>query len=254
MATRGPGETRDFFAEVGFGAFTGYRRITALGNNPDISVGVVEDVWTGGGLYPFLTAATSLELVSTTANDTSAGTGARTVRIDGLDINYVEVSQTITLNGTTPVAVPTQLFRINSMIVLSAGSLETNDGTINLQDAGAGTIRSIIPLGVGITRQSVFTVPAGNTLQIISELFGINRPAGVGRFATFATFFRTSTGVRRLPFEISIGDEPPYRHDGVPGIIVAEKTDFLLRCTSVSSNNTDVTAGWLGIMKLNTSE
>ena len=115
MATRGPGETRDFFAEVGFGAFTGYRRVAALGNNPDISVGVAEDVWSGGGDYPFLTVATSLELLSSNVNDTSAGTGAQTVRVDGLDANYVEISQTVTLNGTTPVVLVTPLFRINSM-------------------------------------------------------------------------------------------------------------------------------------------
>ena len=254
MATRAPGETRDFLAEVGFGAFTNYRRVVALGNNPDVSVGVAEDIWSGGGDYPFLTVATALELVSSNANDTSAGTGARTVRIDGLDDQYVEVSQTITLNGTTAVAVPTNLFRINFMIVLTAGSGTFNAGDITLRDSGGGTTRCIMPAGYSVTRQSLFTVPAGWTLQINSTLLCINRPAGVGRFATIATSFRTSAGVRRLSLEISIGDEPPYLHVGTPGIIVAEKTDYMLRCTSVSSNNTDLTAGWLGVMKLNSME
>ncbi len=246
-------EARDFLMNVGYSLVPGYRRVAALGNNPDISIGVVEDVWSGGGLYPWMTAATSLEMVAGGVNDTSAGTGARTVRVDGLDINYVEVSETVTLNGTTPVALVTPMFRINLMLVLTAGSLETNDAAITLRDAGAGTTRALIPAGYGITRQSIFTVPAGNTLQIVSNVLCINRPAGVGRFATFATYFRSSAGVRRLPLELSIGDEPPYLHPGTPGIIVTEKTDYALRCTSVSANNTDVTAGWLGVMRLSTA-
>lgn len=65
---------------IGFAQVPGYRRITALGNNPDVdSAAVPEDIWSGGGAYPWMTGATSLEIVSSSANDTAAGTGARTV-------------------------------------------------------------------------------------------------------------------------------------------------------------------------------
>lgn len=70
---------QEFKRAIGFGQVPGYRRITALGNNPDVDTGIHEDIWTGGGLYPWMTAATSLEIVSDSANDTAAGTGARTV-------------------------------------------------------------------------------------------------------------------------------------------------------------------------------
>lgn len=84
--------TYDFLMAVGLGQVPGYRRITALGNNPDMDTGAAEDVWTGGGIYPWPTGSTALEIVSDSANDAAVGTGARTVTINGLDINYAEVA------------------------------------------------------------------------------------------------------------------------------------------------------------------
>lgn len=243
----------EFYEAVGMGIIPDARRVTALGNNPDVDSAAVEDVWSGGGLYPWMTGATSLEIVSSSANDTAAGTGARTVLINGLDINYIEVSQTVTLNGTGAVSIPTQLFRINSALIMSAGSGKTNAGVITIRDAGGGTTRAVITTGYGITRQAVFTVPSGYTMSINSQLLCINRTGGVSRYATFANFIQSPNGFYRMPLELSISERGPYRHDGMPGIIVAEKSDYAFRCTSVSNDNTDVTAAFLGILIKNTA-
>ena len=237
---------KDFGFDVGYNALPKYTRVAALGHNPDIDAGP-EDVWTGGGTYPWMTAATSLEVLSSSANDTSAGTGARTITINGLDINYNAITATVTLNGTTSVAVGTQFFRINSALVASAGSGKVNAGDLTIRDAGAGTTRAIIPAAYGITRQSQYTVAANNTLQIHSMFFCINRPTSV-RDATVATYVQTPAMIYRMPLEISVNGSP-YRHEGLPGIILPEKTDFGLRCTYVSSTNTDITSAWLGILK-----
>jgi len=246
-------DARAFPINVGFSLVTGYRRVTALGNNPDVDIlSVPEDVWSGGGAYPWMTGATALEIVSGSANDAAAGAGARTVLIQGLDINYAEVSQTVSLNGTTAVAIPTNLFRINSALIMSAGTGKVNAGDLTIRDAGAGTTRAIIPLGYGITKQSIFTVPAGFTLQIVSQLFGFNSTTKDNRFAKFATFSQSPNGFYRLPLEIATSDVTPYRHDGEPGLIVTEKTDFCHRVTAVSDDNSNLTAAWLGIMRSNT--
>lgn len=244
----------DFYTAVGLGLIPGCRRVTALGNNPDVDLATLpEDVWSGGGLYPWMTASTSLEIVSTSVNDAAAGTGARTVLIQGLDINYVEVSQTVTLNGTTPVAIPTQLFRINSALIMSAGSGKVNAGDINIRDAGAGTVRAIIPLGYGITRQSVYTVPAGHTLSIHSQFFNNIRSGGTVRDTTIANFIQSPLGFYRLPLELDV-DGNPYRHDGSPGVIIPEKTDYAHRITFVSAaNDTNVTTAILGVLFANTT-
>jgi len=237
--------------DVGFGIIGNARRVTALGANPDIDTGAAEDMWSVGGLYQWMAAPTSIEVFSSNANDTAAGTGARSIIINALDANYNEVAQTITLNGGT-VAVPSQVLRINSALIASAGSGKINAGDIVIRDAGAGTTRAVIPAGYGITRQSQFTVPAGWTLQVISILLCFNRVAASSRFGTFATFFQSSAGFYRMPLEITISDDSPYRHDGIPGITVTEKTDFGMRCTFVSNDNSDATAAWLGIMRKNT--
>lgn len=239
--------------DVGFGIVGNARRVTALGHNPDVDTGAAEDIWSGGGLYPWMASPTSLELFSENSADTAVGTGARTVLINGLDAAYNEVQIVLPLNGGT-VALPTQLIRINSALIMSAGSGKINAGNILVRDSGGGTTRAIIPASYGITRQSQFTVPAGWTLQIVSILMCFNRLASgaAARSATLATFIQSNLGFYRLPLEITIGDEPPYRHDGVPGIAVAEKNDFCMRCTVVSDNNSDITAGWLGVMRKNT--
>ena len=237
--------------EVGFsGQAGGARRVTALGNNPDVDrASTPEDVWTGGGIYSYPSAEVMLEVVSASANDTAAGTGARTVSVSGLDKQYSEIAQTVTLNGTTPVALPVPMLRINAMVVMSTGSACVNAGDLTLRDAGAGTMRSHIAAGYSISRNAIYTVPAGHTLQITSMVFCINRPTSASD-ATFATAIRTPGGVIRMPLELSISISP-YRHDGEPGITIAEKNDFSLRCVYSSNDNLNVTAGFLALLRKN---
>lgn len=240
----------DPFIAMGFSSTTvgsPIRRVVALGNNPDINAGTIpEDIWSGGGLYPWMTTTTSLEIVSSVANDSSADTGARTVLISGLRDDFTEISQVVSMNGLTPVPIPTGLFRIQSAAPTTAGSFGTNQGNLIIRDAGGGTTRAIVPAGYGIIRQSQFTVPSGYGLQIVSFLTCINRPSGT-LDATLATYSRVKGGPYRLPLEVSV-DGNPYRHDGLPGIGFTEGTDFGFRCTFASSNNMDITGAFLGVL------
>jgi hypothetical protein len=247
-----PSVASEFGMAVGWGLAKGYTRVAAFGYNPDVDGATLpEDIWVGGGLYPWMTASTALEIISTSANDASAGTGARTVLVSGLDINYVAVTQLVTLNGTTPVALATPLFRVNSLLIMSAGSGQVNAGQINVRDISGGTIRSIIAVGAGISQQSAYTVPAGFTLQVISNYTAITGN-GSTRTADVSTMFRSPLGFYRLPLTLTASDGHPYRHDASPGIIVAEKTDFSMRCINVSNDNSAIVAAWLGILRANT--
>lgn len=250
MAIRGGDRTREFQLDVSFGIIPGYRTVTLLGHNPDIDTGTVpEDVWSGGGLYPFMDAAGSLEIVSASADDAAAGTGARTVTIDFLDANYVESSVTVTLNGTTAVAISGTWFRINGATVITAGSGRVNAGDITIRDAGAGATRSIMPAGAGILKQSIFTVPAAHTLCLTALVHSINRPTSV-RDATITAFIRTVTSTVLLTADISVDGNPVFLPLNTP-FIVPEKTSFGFRCVYVSASNTDLTSAWAGILKEN---
>jgi hypothetical protein len=137
------------------------------------------------------------------------------------------------------------------LMVLTAGTSETNVGTITLRDAGAGTTRGLIPIGGGISRQAVYTVPAAHTLSIHSIFASLNRSNAVSKDVTIGFSFRSFAGVRRLTLEFSVSNSGPYRHDGIPGIIMAEKTDFSLRTTYTGSNDVDVTGAFLGVLIAN---
>jgi hypothetical protein len=79
-------------------------------------------------------------IASASANDTAAGTGARTVKIEYFDQTGAgPFSETVTLNGTTYVnTVATNICFIEQIIVLTAGSTGSNVGILTLKAATAG--------------------------------------------------------------------------------------------------------------------
>lgn len=241
-----------FDTAVALNLIPGYSRVTALGNNPLIDTSTTpEDVYPGTGLYPWpsRTVPVNVTVVSSSVNDTSAGTGCRTVSITGLDINFNIISEILTLNGTSSVTSVNQYIRINSISMITAGSSNVNAGNVDVLN-GANLLQRLVA-GRGSMRSSNYTVPAGFTLAVYSLLIGVNH-ATARTDATFATYFGSPSGPYRLPLEISTVDAP-YRHDIDPPIILAEKTDFCIRCMYVGQNGTDVTGAWNAILYQNTA-
>lgn len=238
----------DFYTAVNLGVVPGCRRVSALGNNPDVDSGSVpEDITYMGGLYTNSDVAQTYEVTSSSGLDTVSGAGARTIVVFGLDLDYVEQSETVEMNGTVAVPLTKNYLRINSALITSAGSNEVNSGNILIRVTGGGTVRAMIPAACGITRQARYTVPAGHTL-FIRELFCcINRSGGGAvRYATIGTCVRSDTRFHRMSFEFSVSSNEPYRHPAE--IVLPEKTDFSLRCVNVTSDNTDITAAWIGCL------
>lgn len=85
---------------------------------------------------PASTAAFSIK--SASANDTAAGTGARTVTVTYMDSSYVMQTETVTLNGTACVnSVTTTARFIEKVTVVTAGSTGSNVGLLTLYTATA---------------------------------------------------------------------------------------------------------------------
>ena len=75
----------------------------------------------------------TLSVVSASANDASGGTGARTVEIQGLDSNWNLLTETVTMNGLTPVVTTQEHFlRVFRARVVTAGSLQSNAAQITI--------------------------------------------------------------------------------------------------------------------------
>lgn len=164
------GTSEPFELQVSRGQIAYHHDLHKFGFNPDVD-DALETVWTEGGLYSYLAAATVLKVSSSSTADDSAGTGARTVQLFGLDANYDEINETVTLDGQTAVNTTKSYLRINRMIVRSAGSGATNAGVIY---AGTGTVTAGVPankyatiaVGDGQTLMALWTVPAGYTLYV----------------------------------------------------------------------------------------
>ena len=159
------GTTEPFELQVARGQISYHKTNFKFGFNSDIDDSL-ETVWTQGGLYSHPSSASTMTVSSSSTADTSAGTGARTVEISGLDSDYNEVSETITLNGQTAVTTTNTYIRMNRAIVRSAGSGEQNAGVIYV---GTGTVTAGVPankyatiaVGDNQTLMCVWTVPAG---------------------------------------------------------------------------------------------
>jgi len=146
---------------VSRGKVRGAFHIIKFGENLDIDSNM-ETIWDGGGLYTYLTSAGVLTVTSTDGDDAAAGTGARTVTVDGLDANYNQVSETLTVGGS---AGSVEFFRVFRAFVASSGSSGTNEGTISIA-SGATTLSEIRVAGgegLGQTFMAIYTVPADYT-------------------------------------------------------------------------------------------
>ncbi len=124
------------------------------------------DLWEGPTTtYVFPTAGQQFRIVSTSANDTAAGTGVKSVWFHGLDDTGTEVDFTIALNGLTPVnTIQTNLYRVNSFHAATIGTVDgTAAGDISLTNLAGTVTYAIIKAGNNSSHQAIFTIPAGKT-------------------------------------------------------------------------------------------
>jgi len=236
----------DFMLEVVKGNVPGHSAINKFGHNPAVATGP-EDIWSGGGIYAFYPAtAQTMEVVSSDDEDGGAGTdtGALTMQIYGLDANWAEVDETITLNGTTVVAVTGHTYiRMYRAIVLTAGSHGTNVGNIAVRIASAGTTGAYIAADDGQTQQAIYTIPGGKTGYFTKGYTGVSDGgSSVSReSATFKQIMRPNNGttgawqVKGQVECINDGNTTWQYGYGMPAGPIEEKTDVRLECTTTST-------------------
>lgn len=176
------GAFEPFELQVARGQIQGHRNVTVFGFNPDVDTTQVS-VWPLPSLITFPSSAIQMTVSSSSANDTSAGTGARTIVVQGLDADYNEVTETVTLNGQTAVTMTASLLRVNYAYVATAGSANSAAGDIyigtGLVTAGVpATVYDIIKLDYNNTTTGSYTVPAGYTAYMSQGLFSTGQATG----------------------------------------------------------------------------
>ena len=152
----------DFFLNVALGNVPNHELVEVFGEilsfgSPTSPADVSS--FTSPSLYPFPTGLSVLSIVSDDAADTLAGTGGRTLLLEGLDDNYDFVTDTIDLDGTTPVLTAVQFFRLNKVEVITVGSGGENVGNITISHSGT-EIANILPRAGNIL-QAIYTIENG---------------------------------------------------------------------------------------------
>jgi hypothetical protein len=101
----------------------------------------------------------------------SHGTGARTVKVSGLDSNYDEVSVTVNMDGQSGVSLGT-FIRVNRIEVLTAGSGGANAGNLHVGSQASPTVGvptttyAYVSAGDNQTLMALWTVPRNYTAYV----------------------------------------------------------------------------------------
>ena len=208
-----------------------------FGHNPVVA-GVLETVWQDGGLYPWMTVADQLELLSDDPDDTLLGSGARTVELFGLDANYVLINETLDTAGVGVVTTALTYFRIFRIIVRTAGASGWNEGEITVRDQDTNTTRAMVTTEKNQTLMAIFTVPAGHTGFITSWYVG----SVTNKDTQFELYIRPEGEVFQVKRNIHLVGMAYSNEFDFPEV-VPEKSDIEIRAMS-SGGGGDVSAGF----------
>lgn len=155
----------DFLFEVARGNISGMKMYSIPGRKNSISSTVLDDLTQipGTTVVP-VPGGIQLEAVSDNVNDTSAGTGARTLEVHYLDTSGEEQSETIVLDGTTPVdTVAEDIDYVQWMHTKTVGDNTVAAGNISLRDTSGVTTYEYIEAGGNQSLSARFMVPSGKT-------------------------------------------------------------------------------------------
>jgi hypothetical protein len=219
------------------------RIVNRFGENSDIDTGTTPEViWDNGGNFTFPTAAETVQVFSSSTNDTSAGTGARTVTVTGLDGDYNLSTETVTLNGTTPVTTTSTFLRVNRVYVRTVGSTGANEGNLTVrQSTTTSNVFTLMPIGANQSACGYYTIQAGTT----GFLIDIEATAGKSTSTTKASlslWYKRFGEAKVRESTFAVSDTSVYKGSFVSGIFLPEKTDLWLQADSVTANNTVVTS------------
>ena len=221
---------------VGGGYLEGATAYERFGRNPDVtSLGTPEDIWNGGGEYTGFPVGDSVpvEVFSGEAGDTGELTVWGLKTPDSTELE----SETVTLTGTTPVALANSWWRINRQVYNNGSATAFNLGAITVRDSDTtSNVFSVIPVGFSHSTAAVFTVPADCTGYLTNISVNVSRQvtANITGALWYREFGKSPTMLR--PFSASNEGE---HVDIIPyGLTIPAKTDISLRVLTVSALST----------------
>jgi len=235
----------DFKTEVALNNVPNYEVDTKFGRNPVINIASApSDITSVGGVYaghPLSYTPETVNVFSSSANDTSAGTGARTVRIYGLktDLSENYEYEDIILNGVTPVTSTNTWWRVNRIVVLTAGTGGSNAGTITARATTTTTyVFATIAIGLNQSTVCTYTVPYNKRMLIKKIQAGITRASGAAGSATISLRVRPKSGVYNAKRVYGLQTGAILNNEFGGGIVAEAGADIKVTVDAVSDNAT----------------
>lgn len=225
----------DFNSMVGEGLYQNRSNTIKDGYTPLLSSGVLsQDVWTEAGSYNGFPIDSGLatEVVSSNAGD--VGTFSYSYLSSPTDKDYTFGS--VTLNGTTPVLLPANVWRSNFSIYDTLNNTTFNLGKITMRRVADPTIIfNTIDIGRSQSYCSAYTVPYGSFVQV-DRKNGAMRGSASGSLDGYFWYREYEKSPRlRFPFVLQYGS---LYFDDVDYLVgIPERTDFMPRIVNASANN-----------------
>lgn len=201
---------------------------------------------TAGNTYVYPASATVMKVSSSSASDTSAGTGARTILVAGLDANYNQINEVVTLNGQTAVNTTNSYLRILYTEILSVGSGAAQAGTIYV---GTGVVTAGVPATVYWTSEASYnnwafagyTVPAGYTAYVTSYTITSQSTTANINVSAALVIYEYGNGYPEIQSTARMTADGNFdRHYDYP-FAIGEKSDFELRAWATTGSAVNVT-------------
>lgn len=216
------GEPGEFNLQVARGQIAGHSTVNIYGYQPAVAQTFIP-LWENATAYTYPVAATTMNLAGS-VGDTA------TILISGLNALYELTSESVVLNGTTPVTTVNSYLRINAMSV-AVGSATNPAGVVTLKDPTNTTIYAQINEGVGRTQAAIYTVPAGYTFYL--SRVDLNTSLNGNNFVTYRNRSASVTGVVTLTQQAPFATV--YNAQRVMPRPFVEKTDIQLQALVNSS-------------------
>ena len=235
--------TANLKEKVALGLVEGWTGFRKFGMNDAVASGTPEEMWPIGTPRVLQTSAFVASAVSDDAADATGGTGLLTLTIEGLDSNYLEVSETVAMNGITPVTTTQTFLRINRVYGATGGTAESNVGAITISLNGEA--QAFLEPGEGQTHQTQYTVPAGKTIMVTSFIIGVGRMSGSSDCQIASYIKLQGTGMWRAISDVYLFNGQIHTNEN-SATVIPQKTDIKQVITSTSA--TQAYSTWSGYL------
>lgn len=214
------GKHEPFGLHVKRGYVQGHEHVHKFGFNTSVTTSATL-VWNGGGDYTYPTSAAQLGVVGTSTTDNSQ------ITIEGLDADYNELSNVVTLNGTTTVTTSGSYLRAYRAYVS-----DDNEPAGNVTITHSGSNIAIIRADEGQTLMATYTVPAGYTAYLYQLVLG-GAAELANKFMTIRLKTREHNGIFRTKAKYTIATQTFEEVFEFP-LVFPEKTDIEITAQSSS--------------------